>query len=97
MKGDAPAFWRLRLLAVQSEPAGFAESAAEHEALGIAGTEARIEAGNGENFIMGAFDAGRLIGTAGFYREQKEKRRQMAGFGVSLFTPTIGRRELAGR
>ena len=73
MKDDASTFWKLRLLAIQSEPAGFAESAAEHEALGIAGTEARIEAGNAENFIMGAFDDGQLIGTAGFYREQKEK------------------------
>jgi RimJ/RimL family protein N-acetyltransferase len=77
MKGDAPTFWHLRKLALESEPIGFAESTAEHEALGVAGTEARIEAGNDENFVMGAFDAGMLIGTAGFYREKQQKRRQI--------------------
>ena len=77
MKGDAPTFWHLRKLALESEPVGFSESSAEHEALGVAGTEARIEAGNDENFVMGAFDAGALIGTAGFYREKQLKRRQI--------------------
>jgi RimJ/RimL family protein N-acetyltransferase len=96
MKGDAPTFWRLRLVALQSEPVGFAESAAEHEALGIAGTEARIEAGNGENFIMGAFDARQLIGTAGFYREQKEKRRQI-GWIWGVFVREDYRRKGIGR
>jgi RimJ/RimL family protein N-acetyltransferase len=77
MKSDAPVFWHFRLLALQSEPVGFAETTAEHEAIGISGTETRIEAGNSENFIMGAFEAGVLVGTAGFYREQKQKRRQI--------------------
>jgi len=96
MKSDAATFWRLRLQAIQSEPAGFAESAAEHEALGVAGTEARIEAGNGENFIMGAFDAGQLIGTAGFYREQKEKRRQI-GWIWGVFVHPDHRQKGIGR
>lgn len=96
MKGDAPTFWRLRLAALQSEPVGFAESTAEHEALGVAGTEARIEAGNGENFVMGAFDAGQLIGTAGFYREQKEKRRQI-GWIWGVFVREDYRRKGIGR
>lgn len=96
MKGDAPTFWRLRLLALQSEPVGFAESAAEHEALGVAGTEARIDSGNAENFVMGAFDAGQLIGTAGFYREQKEKRRQI-GWIWGVFVHPDRRQKGIGR
>ena len=96
MKDDASTFWKLRLLAIQSEPAGFAESAAEHEALGIAGTEARIEAGNAENFIMGAFDDGQLIGTAGFYREQKEKRHQI-GWSWGVFVHPDHRQKGIGR
>jgi RimJ/RimL family protein N-acetyltransferase len=96
MKGDAPTFWRFRLLALQSEPIGFAESTAEHEALGIAGTEARIEAGNAENFVMGAFEAGQLIGTAGFYREQKEKRRQI-GWIWGVFVHPDHRQKGIGR
>lgn len=96
MRGDAPVFWQLRLLALQSEPVGFAESTAEHEAIGVAGTEARIEAGNHENFVMGAFEAGQLIGTAGFYREQKAKRRQI-GWIWGVFVHPDHRQKGIGR
>lgn len=96
MKGDAAVFWHLRKLALESEPIGFAESMAEHEAIGVAGTEARIEAGNAENFIMGAFETGNLIGTAGFYREQKEKRRQI-GWIWGVFVHPSHRQKGVGR
>lgn len=96
MKSDARTFWHLRLLALQSEPVGFAESTAEHEAIGVAGTEARIEAGNRENFVMGAFEAGQLIGTAGFYREQKAKRRQI-GWIWGVFVHPDHRKRGIGR
>jgi RimJ/RimL family protein N-acetyltransferase len=96
MKGDAPTFWYLRKLALESEPVGFAESMAEHEAIGVAGTEARIEAGNSENFVMGAFIAGALVGTAGFYREQKEKRRQI-GWIWGVFVHPSHRKKGIGR
>ena len=96
MKSDGRIFWHLRLLALQSEPVGFAESTAEHEAVGVAGTEARIEAGNHENFVMGAFEAGQLIGTAGFYREQKAKRRQI-GWIWGVFVHPEHRKKGIGR
>ncbi|HTZ75352.1 MAG TPA: GNAT family N-acetyltransferase [Candidatus Aquilonibacter sp.] len=96
MIGDAPVFWHLRMVALQSEPVGFAESTAEHEALGVKGTEARIEAGNDENFVMGAFETGQLIGTAGFYREQKEKRRQI-GWIWGVFVHPEHRQQGVGR
>ena len=96
MKGDAPVFWHLRKLALESEPVGFGESTAEHEALGVAGTEARIEAGNDENFVMGCFEHGELVGTAGFYREQKEKRRQI-GWIWGVFVHTAYRKQGIGR
>jgi RimJ/RimL family protein N-acetyltransferase len=96
MIGDAPVFWHLRKLALESEPVGFAESSAEHEALGVAGTQARIEAGNDENFVMGAFETGQLIGTAGFYREQKEKRRQI-GWIWGVFVHPDNRKRGIGR
>jgi RimJ/RimL family protein N-acetyltransferase len=96
MKGDAPIFWRLRKLALESEPIGFAESSAEHEALGVAGAEARIEAGNSENFVMGAFESGELVGTAGFYREKQQKRRQI-GWIWGVFVHSAQRRKGIGR
>lgn len=97
MKTDAPIFWHLRKFALESEPIGFAESTAEHEALGVAGAEARIDVGNDENFVMGAFDAGALIGTAGFYREKQQKRRQIGWIWGVFVHPSHRGKGIGGR
>jgi RimJ/RimL family protein N-acetyltransferase len=94
-KEDAKEFWDLRLLALESEPVGFGESTAEHHAVGVAGTAERLSAGDGESFILGAFDGERLVGTAGFYREQKAKRRQ-TGWIWGVFVHPSHRRKGTG-
>lgn len=76
-KKDSESFWNLRLFALESEPAGFGESAEEHRQQSIESFAQRIQLGGADNVICGAFDGPRLVGTAGFYREQREKRRHV--------------------
>jgi RimJ/RimL family protein N-acetyltransferase len=68
---DAEPFRRFRLQALEQEPQAFGESAAEHQALTLETLAARLSPSG--NFVLGAFDDGRLIGTAGFFREARQK------------------------
>jgi GNAT superfamily N-acetyltransferase len=69
---DAEEFARLRLLALESEPHAFRETADEHRSKPLAFHAERLRTGGDMSCVFGAFDAADLVGTAGLYRKKPE-------------------------
>jgi hypothetical protein len=65
-ESDADEFWHFRLSGLQESPNAFAESVEELQAMSPAANADRLRASTPHNFVLGAFEDRRLVGTAGF-------------------------------
>jgi len=91
-ESDAGTLWALRLHALTQDPQAFGESAGEHRQTSPAVYAERLRNGGADNFVIGAFAGSALVGMAGFFREQQEKRRHRGQvWGVFVMPEYRGR------
>ena len=75
---DAPVFREQRIRALREHPDVFGRSPEEVAPVEVLAEQFRQDAGSEEDFILGAFEGGALLGVAGCHRERAIKQRHVA-------------------
>jgi ribosomal protein S18 acetylase RimI-like enzyme len=89
---DAEAWWHLRLEALRNDTASFADSAEEHLTKSLDTARERLSGDPAQNFVVGAFEDGKLTATAGFYRYSHIKELHKGHiWGVYVRTESRGK------
>jgi ribosomal protein S18 acetylase RimI-like enzyme len=84
---DAADWWNLRLEALQGERLAFGKAVEEHQTTSVEIVEERFRHSSSDNFNLGAFEGGKLIGIATFVREAGIKERHKGHIYGVYVTP----------
>lgn len=95
IEDDAQLFYDFRMLALETDPFSFVESPDELRRISVRAYAERLRAGDGENFVFGAFDQHVLVGSVGFYQEIPAKRRHKGHIWGVFVIPSARRRGIA--